>query len=104
MIKWTQITTLVHHFVTLQHVIFQNITYGFVIQYPFYFFFVGGILDSLSDSVRAVVIVDAAHHLDMMASNPSDPEPVKMARNIHKEHIRKWIRQFREQRATTRKT
>ncbi|CAH0592110.1 unnamed protein product [Chrysodeixis includens] len=63
----------------------------------------GGILDSLSDTVRAVVIVDAAHHLDLMPSNPSDPEPVKIARNIHKQHITRWINQFREQLMTTRK-
>ncbi|KAH9635749.1 hypothetical protein HF086_013857 [Spodoptera exigua] len=63
----------------------------------------GGILDSLNDSVRAVVIVDAAHHLDLMPSNPSDPEPVKIARNIHKQHISRWIQEFKEQLATTRR-
>uniref|UniRef100_A0A2A4JVP4 Lysosomal Pro-X carboxypeptidase n=1 Tax=Heliothis virescens TaxID=7102 RepID=A0A2A4JVP4_HELVI len=64
----------------------------------------GGILDSLSDTVRAVVIIDAAHHLDLMPSNPSDPEPVKIARNIHKQHIARWIDQFREQMTNTRRT
>ncbi|XP_075991247.1 lysosomal Pro-X carboxypeptidase [Anticarsia gemmatalis] len=63
----------------------------------------GGILDSLSDTVRAVVIIDAAHHLDLMPSNPSDPEPVKMAREFHKQHITRWINQFREQYFSTRK-
>lgn len=62
----------------------------------------GGILDSLSDTVRAVVIIDAAHHLDLMPSNPNDPDTVKMARNFHKQHITKWINQFREQLSPTR--
>ena len=69
-----------------------------------FYFLTGGILDSLSDTVIAVVIVDAAHHLDLMASNPSDPEPVKAARKIHKDNIRRWIQQYKEQKATTRRT
>ncbi|XP_026319877.1 lysosomal Pro-X carboxypeptidase [Hyposmocoma kahamanoa] len=56
----------------------------------------GGILNSISESVVAVVIVDGAHHLDLMASNPVDPPTVREARNIHKQNIRKWIRNFRD--------
>ncbi|XP_030021078.2 lysosomal Pro-X carboxypeptidase [Manduca sexta] len=62
----------------------------------------GGILNSVSDSVKAVIIIDAAHHLDLMASNPSDPESVKMARQIHKDNIRKWIDEFNRQMAHRR--
>lgn len=67
------------------------------------FYLAGGILDSLNESVRAVVIVDSAHHLDLMPSNPSDPEPVKIARNIHKQDISRWIQDFKDQLATTRR-
>lgn len=54
----------------------------------------GGILSSLSDTIKSVVIVEGAHHLDLMTSNPADPESVKMARNIHKQNIRQWINEF----------
>ncbi|XP_050680480.1 lysosomal Pro-X carboxypeptidase [Leptidea sinapis] len=57
----------------------------------------GGILNSVSRSVTAVVIIDAAHHLDLMPSTPDDPSSVRMARNIHKHNIDKWIREFREE-------
>ncbi|OWR42386.1 lysosomal Pro-X carboxypeptidase [Danaus plexippus] len=59
----------------------------------------GGILNSISNSVKAVVIIDAAHHLDLMPSNPADPNSVKLARNIHKQNIDKWIREFRTERS-----
>ncbi|XP_037298653.1 lysosomal Pro-X carboxypeptidase-like [Manduca sexta] len=54
----------------------------------------GGILKDINDSVKAVVLDDAAHHLDLMASNPADPPSVKMARHVHKDNIRKWINEF----------
>ncbi|XP_047985262.1 lysosomal Pro-X carboxypeptidase [Leguminivora glycinivorella] len=55
----------------------------------------GGILNSISDTVQAVIIFNGAHHLDLMPANPADPDTVKMTRNTHKEHIRKWIAEFR---------
>ncbi|XP_045511478.1 lysosomal Pro-X carboxypeptidase [Colias croceus] len=58
----------------------------------------GGILNSISKSVTAVVIIDAAHHLDLMPSTPQDPQSVIAARNIHKQNIDKWIREFRQER------
>ncbi|CAH0724480.1 unnamed protein product, partial [Brenthis ino] len=57
----------------------------------------GGILNSISNSVTAVVIIDAAHHLDLMAGSKYDPSSVKMARNVHRQNIKKWIREFREE-------
>ncbi|XP_039760397.1 lysosomal Pro-X carboxypeptidase [Pararge aegeria] len=57
----------------------------------------GGILNSISSTVTAVVIIDAAHHLDLMAANAQDPESVKMARNIHRQNIDKWLREFRDE-------
>ncbi|XP_045779722.1 lysosomal Pro-X carboxypeptidase [Maniola jurtina] len=59
----------------------------------------GGILNSISSTVTAVVIIDAAHHLDLMAANPNDPETVRMARAIHRQNIDKWLRDFREERS-----
>ncbi|XP_060808087.1 lysosomal Pro-X carboxypeptidase [Amyelois transitella] len=57
----------------------------------------GGILNSLSETTIAVVIINTAHHLDLMPSNKDDPETVRMTRNIHKQQIHKWIRAFRQQ-------
>lgn len=54
----------------------------------------GGILNTVSNSVKAVIITEGAHHLDLMPSNPADPESVKIARQGHKENISKWINQF----------
>lgn len=48
-------------------------------------------LKSVSESVVALVIEQGAHHLDLMFSNPLDPESVKAARASHREHMQKWI-------------
>ncbi|XP_072947823.1 lysosomal Pro-X carboxypeptidase-like isoform X2 [Epargyreus clarus] len=56
----------------------------------------GGILTNISSTVVAVVLIDTAHHLDLMPSNPLDPPSVKMAREIHKQNIDRWIKEFRE--------
>lgn len=55
----------------------------------------GGLLSSISDTIKAVVMIDTAHHLDLMHKNPNDPESVKMARQEHKRNIEQWIRNFR---------
>nr|CAB3265132.1 lysosomal Pro-X carboxypeptidase [Phallusia mammillata] len=54
---------------------------------------VGGVLQSVSDSVVAVYIQGGAHHLDLRHSNPDDPPAVIQARKIEIEHIHKWIKQ-----------
>lgn len=51
----------------------------------------GGVLNSYTESVKIVLIMDGAHHLDLMPQNANDPSTVRMTRNIHKENIRKWI-------------
>ncbi|KAM3960893.1 lysosomal Pro-X carboxypeptidase [Aphomia sociella] len=56
----------------------------------------GGILNSISDTVLAVLILDGAHHLDLMPKNPQDPGTVIEARNVHKQNIRKWIQEYRK--------
>ncbi|XP_065833141.1 lysosomal Pro-X carboxypeptidase-like [Oscarella lobularis] len=52
----------------------------------------GGVLTNLSDTLTAIVMENVAHHLDLRASNPADPQTVIDARNVEKEHIRMWIK------------
>lgn len=54
----------------------------------------GGVLHNVSDSVLAVIIPDAAHHLDLRARNDADPRSVIHARKTHKRMIHSWLRQF----------
>lgn len=54
----------------------------------------GGVLTNISKSVLAVLISDAAHHLDLRAHNPSDPYSVIQARRIHKRAVRNWLRSY----------
>lgn len=51
----------------------------------------GGVLESLSDTLIAIVIKDGAHHLDLMWSNPLDPQSVLDARQTQKDNMWKWI-------------
>ncbi|KAK9841268.1 hypothetical protein WJX74_002844 [Apatococcus lobatus] len=53
----------------------------------------GGVLQDLNPTAVAVIIPEGAHHLDLMFSHPDDPESVKHARNIERQHIARWIRQ-----------
>ncbi|RLN91103.1 hypothetical protein BBJ28_00006065 [Nothophytophthora sp. Chile5] len=55
-----------------------------------------GVLESYSDTVVAVHIDGGAHHLDLMFSNLLDPEPLKAARAIEKQHMWTWVREFYE--------
>ena len=56
----------------------------------------GGQLESVSDSLIAIFIPEAAHHLDLRSSNPADPQSVIDARNQEKEIFRKWIKEANE--------
>lgn len=51
----------------------------------------GGVLRNISESAVAVIIPEGAHHLDLMFSDPRDPESVKAARRTELSHIRKWV-------------
>ncbi|KAG0423995.1 hypothetical protein HPB47_000250 [Ixodes persulcatus] len=53
----------------------------------------GGVLTNLSDSLIALYITEAAHHLDLRSSNPADPESVVAARKVEKIYIKKWLRE-----------
>ncbi|XP_050442456.1 lysosomal Pro-X carboxypeptidase-like [Adelges cooleyi] len=54
----------------------------------------GGVLHSVSTSVRAIVMPDTAHHLDLRASHHLDPKSVKKARNEIQRWINKWIYKY----------
>ena len=51
----------------------------------------GGVLESISDTLVAVIIPDGAHHLDLRSKNKADPPSVIAARNTEKAFIKKWI-------------
>lgn len=53
----------------------------------------GGVLHTISDSLIAVYMEGAAHHLDLRAANPNDPESVVKARTLEKKYITKWLMQ-----------
>ncbi|KOB64777.1 putative Lysosomal Pro-X carboxypeptidase, partial [Operophtera brumata] len=54
----------------------------------------GGVVNGLSESVQALVIPGAAHHLDLMPASAADPQPVLEARQQHKNNINHWINQY----------
>ncbi|XP_076065811.1 lysosomal Pro-X carboxypeptidase [Oratosquilla oratoria] len=53
----------------------------------------GGVVWNVSSSVVAVIIPEGAHHLDLRAADPNDPESVIKARQTEKAHIKKWIKE-----------
>lgn len=54
----------------------------------------GGVKTTLSETLVAIVIPEGAHHLDLRASNPSDPHSVIVARHAEKEIVQQWIVQY----------
>jgi lysosomal Pro-X carboxypeptidase len=53
-----------------------------------------GVLESASESVIALKVEGGAHHLDLMFATPLDPPGVVAAREVEKQHMNRWIRQF----------
>jgi len=51
----------------------------------------GGVQVSLSESLVAILIEKAAHHLDLRAPNEADPAPVQIAREMEEAIIAIWI-------------
>lgn len=51
----------------------------------------GGVLRSISDSVVAILIKDAAHHYDLRGKHAQDTSAVREARQLEIGFIRKWI-------------
>lgn len=53
----------------------------------------GGLVDDLNESLIAVVIPEAAHHLDFFFSHENDTDAVIAARELEMAHVRKWIKE-----------
>lgn len=53
-----------------------------------------GVLKSDNPSIVTVMIEGGAHHLDLRNSNKKDPKSVIRAREIHRENMRKWIKEW----------
>lgn len=63
----------------------------------------GGVQQSLSKTLVAIMIEDAAHHLDLRSSNPDDPQSVIRARALEKQIVKNWITNSRSGIEKTRK-
>ena len=55
-----------------------------------------GFLESLSPSLPAVVIPEGAHHLDLRASNPEDPQSVIDARLQEVAYFKQWLAELQQ--------
>lgn len=53
----------------------------------------GGVTESLSDSLIAILIPDGAHHLDLRFNNEYDPQSVLLTRKLEVMYFKKWIKQ-----------
>jgi len=53
------------------------------------------------DRMIALVIAVGGHHTDLMYSNPADPPSVRMARQIQRDYIHRWIGEFWNQEEVT---
>ncbi|KAM4047654.1 lysosomal Pro-X carboxypeptidase [Anomaloglossus baeobatrachus] len=57
----------------------------------------GGVKQSLSDSLVAILITDGAHHLDLRSNNAYDPRSVIEARALEVSYMKKWIKEHSQQ-------
>lgn len=64
----------------------------------------GGVQQSLSKTLVAIMIEDAAHHLDLRSSNPADPQSVIKARALEKQIVKNWIKNSRNDIEKNRKS
>lgn len=53
-----------------------------------------GITQSLSDTLVAIMIPEAAHHLDLRGPDPADPVYVQQARVQEAALIGKWLAEY----------
>lgn len=56
----------------------------------------GGILKTVSESVVAVDIREAAHHLDLFFSHPSDNASLRAARKLEMKHVKRWVKEAQQ--------
>jgi len=57
----------------------------------------GGVTRNITSSLTAYIIAGGAHHLDLMWSNPLDPQSVLDVRNAERAAISSWIQQVNQQ-------
>lgn len=55
----------------------------------------GGVLQDVSPTVVAIVIEQAAHHLDLMFPHAGDTRYVKEARRAQRDHMHRWVEEAR---------
>ncbi|XP_063685049.1 dipeptidyl peptidase 2-like [Bolinopsis microptera] len=53
----------------------------------------GGVLEDVNPTVKAIIIAEGAHHLDLRGSNKDDPMSVILARNQEVALIAEWLGQ-----------
>jgi pimeloyl-ACP methyl ester carboxylesterase len=54
----------------------------------------GPMVQNITESIIALIIQFGGHHTDLMYSDERDPDCVKEARSIEKDHITKWIAEW----------
>ncbi|XP_066225673.1 lysosomal Pro-X carboxypeptidase-like [Saccopteryx leptura] len=54
----------------------------------------GGVTKNITDTLVAITIREAAHHLDLRANNAFDPMSVQLARSLEVKYMKQWIRDF----------
>uniref|UniRef100_A0A6B2EGN7 Lysosomal Pro-X carboxypeptidase n=1 Tax=Phlebotomus kandelakii TaxID=1109342 RepID=A0A6B2EGN7_9DIPT len=52
-----------------------------------------GVLRTPNNRIKIVIIPEGAHHIDLRAKDPKDPQSVTVARQIHLNAIKEWISQ-----------
>ena len=55
----------------------------------------GGVQEDLSETLKATVIGEAAHHLDLFFGREGDTEQVKECRRMEVEEIWRWVEEKR---------
>ncbi len=51
----------------------------------------GGVTETLSDTLPAIIIKAAGHHMDLFFSNPQDTDDVVQARLFELKTIQQWL-------------
>ncbi|KAM4846065.1 lysosomal Pro-X carboxypeptidase [Thomomys bottae] len=54
----------------------------------------GGVTKNISDTLVAILIKNAAHHLDLRSNNAQDPKTVLVARSLEVSYMKQWIQEF----------